>query len=291
MPILLLSALAASGYLAKSRNDTVLGKIMNFIPPRNNPVIIPEDAFYPSDVIEEEEDFEEMSGTLTTFHWNVHWQCGVMAWGGSQSCNSQALGTAEQLAKSKGADVIALIEVQNAHIFGYAKGCESPDYVSLFFKEGWTIENVACGTMNAGMHQGSRGLSVALVTPPNTMGPCTQICFAAVHAPHYAIVTGIDYIRQGCGNVQSECMVAMGDWNAAGGEAYAQFKRLVGYDADLVEPNVATCCDQASCTTCQFDHTITNIPGATLVTDFVWDYIHLAKVDEEHKPVSVTLSF
>mmetsp|Transcript_63670 Transcript_63670/g.176566 ORF Transcript_63670/g.176566 Transcript_63670/m.176566 type:complete len:433 (-) Transcript_63670:279-1577(-) len=258
------------------------------------------------------------SVTLTTLHWNVHWQCSRAREGSSSTCRSKAGKRLAQLQNKTGAHVVAAIELArnsgvplNLSAFGLKGWAQvngqcvgfNPDLwdsVALAFAPGWKVEKSGGGCLNG--KSDTRVFAVARVRPPRKVYHCPRLCIVALHAPHMQITEGRVTVSNVCGAALDHCVIAFGDWNVpiyAGthGGVLDRWADLVsGKPANFILPDERSCCNPEWKYHGFYDHLATNIPGAhtegkngsTGYAMFPYQILEENPV-EEHKPLAVWL--
>jgi len=240
---------------------------------------------------------------LTTFFWNVHYECSLAIGGASTSCKQRVGSRFAELAQQSNAEVVAAIELSDsphlpanltnfglsgwtqadgscAHAWGFG------DAVALAFAPGWQVVRSDGGCLR---HDGdTRAFAVALAVPPPEVdvGGCTSLCFIVVHAPHSQVTRGRELVHDVCGQAVQNCAIAMGDWNS---ESVSQhWGDLVGGQVPAyAEPNERTCCWPESQHYGVFDHIAHNINGARHAGFLVHDYQHLEENPiKQHRAVT-----
>merc|ERR1719401_1646625 len=237
--------------------------------------------------------------SMSTFFWNVHWQCSVAARGSSGACRARAAQRFAELAQ--GADVVASVELSNGmsdpiglipgwtQVNGPCARGNGGDSVALAFAPGWQVESSGGGCLRHDWD--TRAFAVAKVTPPAAVQGCPSLCVVAIHAPHSSITQGRDVVAGVCGAAAEGCAVAMGDWNAPAHKIGRLWSPLIGgAPPTLAYPNERTCCWPESQHYGVFDHVATNI-GGSAAEGFV---VHPYQITEErpwqqHRPVSARL--
>lgn len=231
------------------------------------------------------------AGSITTFHWNIHYQCGQ----DDRKCTADGLQKFGELVKEAGADIAVAIELRGASsaLHGWSASGEFRDAVSVMVKPGWKVEKKGGGQIVSG--SGARGVAVMLVTPPHAVKGCPKLCVMGVHPGHSPIKGGQNIVHGVCGaDVAEKCSIATGDWNADAGQLrggnFHSWSALIGGTPSLIAPNEGTCCHPRS--GAKYDHAGTNIVGATQGRVKVWDFqmVDKYKMAEEHKPVSVQMN-
>jgi len=215
---------------------------------------------------------------VTTFHWNIHRPCGIS--GGS--CEAAANGAMSSMVGEVGAHLVGAVELGNAGIGGFASSGIQCDHISVLAGGGWHIVKSGGACMEGNV----KGLAVALMTPPSAVRGCPEICVFAVHVPHDGGGLARNAISSVCGNAAQHCAIGMGDWNNP--NIYGIWSGLVGGSPVLVHPNEKTCCYNNFAFA--YDHTATNIAGATGYTKKIWGpQLTRFPSYDEHKPCSVSL--
>jgi len=237
---------------------------------------------------------------VSTFFWNVHWQCSVAARGSSPACKGRAAQRFQELAQ--GASIVASVELSNGmsepltlipgwtQVNGPCARGYGGDSVALSFEPGWTVEASGGGCLRHDWD--TRAYAVARVQPPAPVEGCPSLCVIAVHAPHRSITVGGDVVRGICGQAVQRCTVAMGDWNVDADQLYSRWGELVG-DAGLttIAPNERTCCWPEGQHYGIYDHVASNIAGASAEGFLVHPYQILEENPvQQHRPVSVRLA-
>jgi len=228
--------------------------------------------------------------TVTTFHWNVHYQCS-----GDGRCRQAALKKFGELAHEVRAEIVVGIEMKGAHtvMHGYTASHEYEDAVSIMVAPGWTVHKKGGGQIRSG--SGQRGLAVMLVTPPHAVHGCPRLCIMGVHPGHSHITGGKSIVDGVCGrSVADHCSIAMGDWNTEAhevrGGSFHSWEALIGGSTTVLAPDSRTCCHPHTC--CQYDHVGTNIAGAREGSSKIWGYqlTDQFSMKEEHMPVSLKIT-
>jgi len=256
--------------------------------------------------------------SLTTLHWNIHWQCSRGAQGGSVgNCRVEAGKEFVKLSQKAGAHVVAAIELAHQHgdplilpelglknwtqVSGPCKGYNDIwDSVALALAPGWQVVDSDGGCINGA--NDPRAFAVARVKPPLPIHACPELCIVALHSPHGAIPMGKDIVAKVCGKALTGCVVAMGDWNVPisggfhGGVANRWSELMGGPAPAFMLPNELSCCFPQSQNHGYYDHVATNIAGAhTEGLNGASGYvlhpypITWANPVEEHRPLSVYL--
>lgn len=239
---------------------------------------------------------------LSTFFWNVHWECSMAARGASKACKRKIGKRFVKLAQETGASIAASIELADSASFpaslvkfglsgwtqvdGPCKGYDNGDSAALAFAPGWRVEKSGGGCLR---HDGdTRAMAVARVVPPSVINNCPRLCVLAVHAPHTAITKGRDVVHRVCGDAAEHCTVAMGDWNTPADGVGRLWADLVGGAPPvMVQPNERTCCFPESHHYGVFDHLATNIDGAQHDHHVVHPYQHVEDYPlKQHRAVS-----
>jgi len=244
---------------------------------------------------------------VTTFFWNVHWQCSVGAQGSSGSCKDKIGHRFVQLAKEANAQIVTSIELSHGmsqpvslvdlglsgwtQVDGPCQKDGRGDSAALAFAPGWQVQKSGGGCLRHDYD--TRAFAVARVAPPSPVRGCESLCVVALHAPHTDITAGRGLVSSVCGDaLASTCTVAMGDWNVPVGGLGRFWSQLIGGPAPaLAAPNERTCCFPESHHYGVFDHVATNIAGAQQDGYHVYPYQLLEENPvQEHKPVRVSLA-
>jgi len=202
-----------------------------------------------------------------------------------------------ELVQASGAQIAAGIELNGASsaLQGWTASNEYEDAVSVMVAPGWTVHKKGGGQIAPS--SGAKGLAVMLVTPPNAVFSCPQLCVMGVHPGHSHITGGKSIVEGVCGSVAERCAIAMGDWNVGAhdvqGGSFSSWHKLIGGTPSVVAPDSKTCCYPSTDSDGNVDHAGTNIHGATQGSYKVWEYQLTDKfsMQEEHMPVSVHLQF
>eukprot|EP00930_Biecheleria_cincta_P046555 TRINITY_DN32110_c0_g1_i1.p1 TRINITY_DN32110_c0_g1~~TRINITY_DN32110_c0_g1_i1.p1 ORF type:complete len:340 (+),score=49.21 TRINITY_DN32110_c0_g1_i1:86-1105(+) len=239
---------------------------------------------------------------VSTFFWNVHWECSMAAGGASKACKQKIGKRFVELAQEAGASIAASIELADSasspaslvnfglsgwtQVDGPCKGDNNGDSAALAFAPGWRVEKSGGGCLRDDWD--TRAMAVALVVPPSVVKNCPLLCFLVVHAPHTAITKGSDLVHSVCGDAAEHCTVAMGDWNTPADGVGRLWADLVGGAPPvMVQPNERTCCFPESDHYGVFDHVATNIDGARHDHDVVHPYQHVEDFPlKQHRAVS-----
>lgn len=254
--------------------------------------------------------------SLTTMHWNVHWQCS-RGMGTAGNCRVEAGKKFVELSRKAGAHVVAAIELAHQHgdplflpelgltnwtqVSGPCKGYNDIwDSVALALAPGWQVVDSGGGCISGA--NDPRAFAVARVKPPLPVHACPELCIVALHSPHGTIVMGKDIVAKVCGKALEGCAVAMGDWNVPiaggfhGGVANRWSELLGGPPPAFMLPNDQTCCFPESQNHGHYDHIATNIAGVhTEGRNGASGYVvhpypvTWANPVEEHRPLSVYL--
>jgi len=240
---------------------------------------------------------------VSTFFWNVHWQCSNAARGSSRRCKDRALRRFQELAQ--GVDIAASIELSHgmsqpvrlfsgwAQVDGPCKAGHRGDSAALAFAPGWHVAASGGGCLRGDWD--TRAFAVARVRPPVSRPPvkdCPELCVVAIHAPHTRITQGRDTVARVCGSAAERCAIAMGDWNTPVRGIGRLWAPLLGGAAPtLAFPDERTCCWPEAQHFGHFDHVATNIVGAAALGSKVHPYqITEEKPWQEHRPVSARLT-
>lgn len=242
---------------------------------------------------------------LSTFFWNVHWECSLAANGASRSCKSRIGSRFAELARQANAQIVASIELSD--------GPSNPASLAAFGLEGWTQVNGPCASGDGGDSAAlafapgwiveasgggclrwdwdTRAFAVARVRPPTPVQGCPSLCVVAIHAPHSSINRGKDVVASVCGSAVERCAVAMGDWNVpASGVAGLWASLIGGGGPGEARPDERTCCYPESSHYGVFDHLATNVPGARHDGQTVHPYQLLEENPvKQHRAVSARL--
>jgi len=243
---------------------------------------------------------------LSTFFWNVHWECSLGANGANRACKQRIGQRFVELARASEAQVVASIELEddmthpssliNFGLWGWTQvngPCawgDHGDVAALAFAPGWEVQNSGGGCLRNDWD--TRAFAVALVRPPVAVQGCPSLCFVAIHAPHTWINHGRDIVRGVCGGAVERCAVAMGDWNTPAGGVAGLWDALVGGEhPGWPTPDQRTCCFPESSHYGVFDHMATNVPGARSAGFTVHPYqlLELNPV-KQHRAVSARLA-
>ena len=258
------------------------------------------------------------SSNWGVFSWNVHWQCGSNYISG---CREAATKQLLQLAHEQNANVVVAVELEvsesqpiDLRSHGLASGwaqingsCSSHetsggDAMALALGPGFGVLKSDGGCL--GGHAGgayradSRAFAVALVTPPNPVAACPNVCVIGLHSPHVDITLGGDKVAQVCGEARHRCTVAAGDWNApASKQPFCNYTvaerwgQLVGgADALWAGPDELTCCYPNSKYHGWDDHVVTNVQGAHGTAHVLpYQMSRFSNDTEEHMPIFVEL--
>jgi len=245
---------------------------------------------------------------LSTFFWNVHWECSLAANGASSACKETVGRKFVELARTTGASIVASIELSDTtsnpasfEYFGLAGWTQvnGPcvadggfgDSAALGFAPGWQVERSSGGCLRADAD--TRAMAVARVTPPAeaTVAGCPSLCVVAIHAPHSAITQGKGLVHEVCAEAADRCTVAMGDWNTPAQGVGQLWDMLVGgATPSLAVPDERTCCFPEDDHYGVFDHIATNIEGAQEQAHVVHPYQNLEENPvKQHRPVAVHL--
>jgi len=214
---------------------------------------------------------------LSTFFWNVHWECSMAARGASHSCKRNIGRRFAELAKQSRAGVVASVELsdtssQPASLAGFglegwtqvngpcASG-DGGDAAALAFAPDWVVQSSGGGCLRHDWD--TRAFAVARVVPPRAVEGCPSLCVVAIHAPHSQITRGHDVVKSVCGESRDRCAVAMGDWNVPGRGVAALWEALIGGShPGQPQPDRRSCCWPETHHYGVFDHLATNIIGA-----------------------------
>uniref|UniRef100_A0A7S2NUB0 Endonuclease/exonuclease/phosphatase domain-containing protein n=1 Tax=Zooxanthella nutricula TaxID=1333877 RepID=A0A7S2NUB0_9DINO len=255
---------------------------------------------------------------VSTFFWNVHWECSVgQAAGSHPDCKEKVGKRFVELASQTGADIVfsvMLADAQNVpsklKSFGLAEGWTQVDgtcyyegddkqfdwdVTALAFGPAWTVIKSGGGCLLP--YWDTYAFAVALVEPPSIIQGCPQLCVLGVHAPQKKITQGSELVKNVCGNLADTCSIAMGDWNQEAKYVGSHWQQLIGGAVPAVEeivPDVTTCCWSAGVfhgmvhdKRGEFDHIATSIAGARHVGQIVHDYQHTDMMPAlQHKPVT-----
>jgi hypothetical protein len=242
---------------------------------------------------------------LSTFFWNVHWECSMAARGASDACKHRVGRRFASLAHAAGAEVVASIELSDgsskpASLPGFGlKGwtqVDGPcahgfrgDSAALAFAPGWQVQKSGGGCLRH--DSDTRAFAVARVVPPKPVKGCPTLCVVAIHAPHASITKGKETVWKVCGSSAQGCAVAMGDWNVAAERVGSLWSKIIGGALPPVAlPNERTCCFPESHHYGVFDHIATNIKGAVHDTQTVHPYQVLEENPvKQHKAVAARL--
>jgi len=224
---------------------------------------------------------------VTTLHWNIHRPCGT----DDSGCISAAKQRLAEMASEVGAKVVGAVELKDAvaALPGWQNTGMQCDNSAVMVAPGWSISKSSGHCMNG---QSAKGFAVALVTPAEQVQGCPALCIIMGHVPHGSGgISGHSEIVSVCGDaVVSSCSIMMGDWNAE--DVSSIWSSLIGGSTTLVEPHEKTCCWHPDPEyKYQYDHTATNIQGATSAGKTVYDpqLTSFSSNSYEHKPVSVQL--
>lgn len=247
----------------------------------------------------------EQGVSLSTFFWNVHWECSMAARGASRACKQRVGHRFVELARRSGAEVVASIELSDgaskpASMIGFGlKGwtqVDGPcafghrgDAAALAFAPGWHVQKSGGGCLR---HDGdTRAFAVARVVPSRPVSGCPSLCVVAIHAPHQSITKGKELVQSVCGKAVEHCAVAMGDWNIEANRVGSLWSKLIGgATPPSAMPNERTCCFPESHHYGVFDHIATNIKGAVHEGQTVHPYQILEENPrKQHKAVSARL--
>jgi len=248
---------------------------------------------------------EGASVPVSTFFWNVHWQCSVAARGATRSCKERMGRRFAELALGAGAQIVTSIELSNGmsepvslsslglagwtQVNGPCARGYNGDSAALAFAPGWQVEQGDGGCLRYDWD--TRAFAVAKVKPPVPVQGCPSLCVVGLHAPHQDITAGNDVVQRVCGEAAAGCTVAMGDWNVPAESVGQLWSRLVGgTPPTLARPNLRTCCFPERDHYGVYDHVATNIGGASTADEVIYDYQLLEENPvEEHRPVHVRL--
>jgi len=236
---------------------------------------------------------------VSTFFWNVHWQCSNAARGSSGACKALATQRFRELAQ--GVDIAAAIELSHgmsqpvelipgwAQVNGPCARGNGGDSAALAFGPSWRVEASGGGCLRGDWD--TRAFAVARVAPPVPVQGCPSLCVVAIHAPHTWITRGHDTVAEVCGAAAERCAIAMGDWNTRARGVGRLWASLIGGAAPaLVFPNQRTCCWPETQHFGYFDHVATNIAGASAAGSTVHPYqITGERPWEQHRPVAATI--
>lgn len=222
---------------------------------------------------------------VTTLHWNSHRPCAT----DNADCVQRAQQRLAEMAAEVGASIVGAVEMKDsATAFeGWQSSGMQCDHSAVHVAPGWTVERSGGFCMNG---DESKGFAVASVTPPSAIQGCPSLCVMMAHVPHGdgVNITGHEEVQRVCGDAASSCMIAMGDWNA--NDIGTRWESLIGGAPTLVEPHALTCCYPIGLL--RYDHTATNIPGATSVGQKVYGFqlsAYGSANENEHKATSVQL--
>jgi len=197
---------------------------------------------------------------VSTFFWNVHWECSVGEAAGSHpDCKEKVGKRFVELASQAGADIVFSCMLADSRTkpsqlkdFGLAEGwtqvdgpCVTPygggDTTALAFGPGWRVDASGAGCLRH--DHDARAFAVALVEPPSPIQDCPKLCVLGVHAPHSQITQGNELVEKVCGAAAKTCSIAMGDWNIRASEVGKHWQALIGGPVpEEVVPDVKTCC-------------------------------------------------
>lgn len=224
---------------------------------------------------------------VTTLHWNIHRPCGTS----DSGCIAAAKQRLGQMASEVGAKVVGAVELKDAvaALLGWQNTGMQCDNSAVMVAPGWSISKSGGFCMNG---DSSKGFAVALVTPAEQVQGCPALCILMGHVPHGSgQVSGHSKIVEVCGDsVVKSCSIMMGDWNAD--DVSSRWNSLIGGSTTLVEPHEKTCCWHPDPEyRYKYDHTVTNIQGATSSGKTVYDpqLTKFSSNSYEHKPTSVQL--
>jgi len=237
-------------------------------------------------------------GGITTLHWNAH-----VGRGCDGQCARDAVSALKNMANVVNADIVGAVELDGAQLSGYvntgqAVG-EQNDATTIFVRSGFgtIVNHHGFMLIHGGARKGGEAAKIKLNRP---IGGCSYICVAAFHIPHPGQSGSGGWennskksVTQTCSGVDfNSCGIGIGDWNrdmnSAKGKMYA-----FGFGGNAVGgPYEGTCCEGSSPNIgghggASFDHTITNIPGASVNTIKVWGYPVAGTY--VHNPVSMCI--
>lgn len=243
---------------------------------------------------------------LSTFFWNVHWECSVAAGGASSACKQRIGRRFAELARASGAQVVASVELSDGmsqpaslpqfglvgwtQVDGPCRHGDRGDSAALAFAPGWLVQKSGGGCLRD--DSDTRAFAVARVQPPSPVRGCPSLCFVAIHAPHSSINKGKETVRDVCGGAEQRCAVAMGDWNVPANLVGRLWSQLIGGILPrTAQPNQRTCCFPESHHYGIFDHLATNIGGAVHAGHTVHPYQLLEENPvKQHRAVSARLT-
>jgi len=246
--------------------------------------------------------------TLSTFFWNVHWECSNAARGASTNCKTQVALRFAKLARDFGAEIVASVELSDGmsqpvklpsyglsgwtQVDGPCQKGSGGDSSALAFAPGWNVLSSGGGCLRH--DSDTRAFAVAKVTPPVPIQGCSSLCVVAIHAPHGTITKGHEEVSRVCGEAKRTCTLAMGDWNVPVGDGLnSRWSELISGQAPplLAEPNERTCCFPDSDHYGVFDHLASNIAGARSAGHEVLPYQILEENPvKQHRPVVARIS-
>jgi len=237
---------------------------------------------------------------ITTLHWNAHVNRGCYG-----SCADQARQYIISMANYVDADIVGAIELDGASIPGYqssgAPSANVNDASAIFVKSSFG-SIVSSKPMMLVYGDGRKGGVVSKVRVTNPKGGCTYLCVAAFHIPHPG-QSGSDgwrdiskaAVQSACSGVDiSKCGIGIGDWNRDMGDSIPEMNNAFRFSGTSVGgPYTGTCCEGSTPDIggyggSSFDHTITNMRGASVSTVKVWGYPVAG--DYVHNPVSMCIS-
>jgi len=242
---------------------------------------------------------------LSTFFWNVHWECSMAARGASRSCKRHIGRRFAELAKESKAQIVASVELSDTssqpaslehfgltgwtQVNGPCASGDGGDAAALAFAPDWVVQQSGGGCLRHDWD--TRAFAVARVAPPRPVEGCASLCVVAIHAPHSSITRGHDVVKSVCGDARERCTVAMGDWNVPGhgvGKLWAQL--IGGSSPSKPQPDERSCCYPESHHYGVFDHLATNIVGARHSGHIVHPYQLLEENPvKQHRAVSASL--
>jgi len=242
---------------------------------------------------------------LSTFFWNVHWECSMAARGASHSCKRNIGRRFAELARESRAEIVAAIELSDTssqpaslvdfglsgwtQVNGPCASGDGGDAAALAFAPEWVVQSSGGGCLRHDWD--TRAFAVARVVPPRAVEGCPSLCVVAIHAPHQSITRGHDVVKSVCGDAAERCAVAMGDWNVPGNGVPALWEALIGGQRPgSPEPDQRSCCWPESSHYGVFDHLATNIIGARHDGNTVHPYQLLEENPvKQHRAVSAKL--